>query len=107
MCVNATGCRHLYVDQLARYRWQHVPADGRYSQLRDNPWMCETHIQVYRLTTSPTRWQITTHVRVQQSTIGLLVCESSKYTRNQRLVAPLEARMSLPISDETPRGCDY
>lgn len=96
--------------QLAGYRWHHVPADGTYSQLYDNPWMCEANKQAYRPTTSLTRWQMNTHVLVPLSTVGLAVewqCESSNYTRNQRHVAPLEARISLLVFDEVRIGCDY
>lgn len=107
--TNARGGCICTAHQLAGYRWHHVPADGRYSQLCDNPWMCEAKIQACRLTTSLTRWQMTTHVLVPQSTVRLAVerqCESSKYTRNQRHEAPLEVRMSLPVSDEAVIGCD-
>ena len=61
------------VHQLAGYRWHHVPADGRYSQVCDNPWMRETNKQAYRLTVSLTRWQMNTHVLLPQSTVGLAV----------------------------------
>jgi len=38
--THALGCI-CTVHQLVGYRWNQVPADGRYSQLCDNPWMCE------------------------------------------------------------------
>jgi hypothetical protein len=94
------GCIYT-VRKLAGYRLHHVPADGRSSQWPDNPWVCETQIQAYWLTTSLTRWQMTTPVLMPQSTLGQQAdgsCESSKHTRKQRLVAPQAVRTSLLVA---------
>lgn len=56
--------------KLAGYRWHHVPTDGRYSQQRDDLWLCATQKLAKWLTASLTRWQITPTVLVPQRQPG-------------------------------------